>query len=376
MSQPWGSSARRPNRRARSSSPTASGCTHRWCARGSRGSRPAPGAAVARMCTATLLTWSPRPKNTTCPTTVPAVSFRVAVTSGRVALADDVLTASATPAVAMASTPRSPRRLVDLFMVVPPGPAAAFVRCHQYRRANRLSRVTAMSVRSNAVRCDHDRHGRPDRGPVRPVGGQQGALDAPVEGALRRGHHLRALHRVRRLRDRVPARRHRLRARAGRLQAVPPRGGARARQLHPRREGLHVVHPGLPPVPQPGSRRPTSTSSPACRQPDEPSGIYQDILLTRASDDMVHQIGQDGGLRVGAAHLGARPRLHRRRPHLLPRGRRRRTGTSSWKAIPGVATNKEEVLAGAGSRYTYSANTLALHEALERGLHRSSRSSA
>ena len=29
-------------------------------------------------------------------------------------------------------------------------------------------------------------------------------------------------------------------------------------------------------------------------------------------------------LRVGAAHLGARPRLHRRRPHLLPRGRRRR----------------------------------------------------
>src|SRR5215203_1649896 len=32
------------------------------------------------------------------------------------------------------------------------------------------------------------------------------------------------------------------------------------------------------------------------RQPDEPSGIYQDILLTRASDDMVHQMGQDGGL--------------------------------------------------------------------------------
>ena len=30
------------------------------------------------------------------------------------------------------------------------------------------------------------------------------------------------------------------------------------------------------------------------------SGIYQDILLTRASDDMVHKMGQDGGLRVGA----------------------------------------------------------------------------
>ena len=29
---------------------------------------------------------------------------------------------------------------------------------------------------------------------------------------------------------------------------------------------------------------------------DEVAGIYQDILLTRASDDMVHQMGQDGGL--------------------------------------------------------------------------------
>jgi coenzyme F420 hydrogenase subunit beta len=39
-------------------------------------------------------------------------------------------------------------------------------------------------------------------------------------------------------------------------------------------------------------------------------------------------------------------------------------------AIPGVATNREEVLAGAGSRYTYSANTLAMDEAKERGLKR------
>ena len=34
-----------------------------------------------------------------------------------------------------------------------------------------------------------------------------------------------------------------------------------------------------------------------------------------------------------------------------------------WKAIPGVAATTEEFLAAAGSRYTYSANTLAVKEA-------------
>ena len=103
------------------------------------------------------------------------------------------------------------------------------------------------------VRCEHDRHGGARRRPVRPVRREQGAVDAPVEGALRRGHHVRALHRLRRLRHRLPARRHRLRARAGRLQALPPRGGAGSRQLHPRREGLHVLHPGLPALPRLGA---------------------------------------------------------------------------------------------------------------------------
>jgi hypothetical protein len=32
------------------------------------------------------------------------------------------------------------------------------------------------------------------------------------------------------------------------------------------------------------------------RAEDEVAGIYSDIMLTRASDDMVHQMGQDGGL--------------------------------------------------------------------------------
>ena len=97
------------------------------------------------------------------------------------------------------------------------------------------------------------------------------------------------------LRHRLPARRHRLRARTRRLQAVPPRGGARARRLHPRPEGLHLVHPGLPSLPGLGAQADEHLFA-RVRQPEEAAGIYQDVLLTRASDDMVHQMGQDGGL--------------------------------------------------------------------------------
>ena len=40
---------------------------------------------------------------------------------------------------------------------------------------------------------------------------------------------------------------------------------------------------------------------------------------------------------------------------------------TSWKAVPAVARTRDEVLATAGSRYTYSANTLAYAEAVEGG---------
>jgi coenzyme F420 hydrogenase subunit beta len=101
------------------------------------------------------------------------------------------------------------------------------------------------------------------------------------------------------------------------------------------------------------------------RDPEDPVGVYQDILLTRAADDTVHRVGQDGGL-VSAILLwlldndyidGALV------SYLEGDG-------SSWVAKPGVATTHDEVLAAAGSRYTYSANTLAVREATERGLER------
>ena len=102
------------------------------------------------------------------------------------------------------------------------------------------------------------------------------------------------------------------------------------------------------------------------RADDEVAGIYSDILLTRASDDMVHRMGQDGGL-VSALLIWALENdyIDGALTSYLEGG-----DAATWKAIPGVATTRDEVLAGAGSRYTYSANTLALDEAKERGLSR------
>jgi coenzyme F420 hydrogenase subunit beta len=43
---------------------------------------------------------------------------------------------------------------------------------------------------------------------------------------------------------------------------------------------------------------------------------------------------------------------------------------SSWKAVPGIARTREEILAASGSRYTYSANTLAYIHAVADGYER------
>ena len=99
------------------------------------------------------------------------------------------------------------------------------------------------------------------------------------------------------------------------------------------------------------------------REPDEMSGIYRDILLVRAADDGVYENGQDGGLVSAILIWCLQNNIIDGDLVSMLEG-----GASGWKALPGVATNTEEVLASAGSRYTYSANTIAYDEAVERGL--------
>src|SRR3954451_5118957 len=101
------------------------------------------------------------------------------------------------------------------------------------------------------------------------------------------------------------------------------------------------------------------------REQDELSGVYQDVLLTRASEDHVHDVGQDGGF-VSAMLIWLLDNdyIDGALVSYLE------GDAGDWKAKPGVAANREEVLASAGSRYTYSANTLAVGEAAEGGVAR------
>jgi coenzyme F420 hydrogenase subunit beta len=101
------------------------------------------------------------------------------------------------------------------------------------------------------------------------------------------------------------------------------------------------------------------------RRADEVAGVSKDIILARAAEPEVLQRGQDGGL-VSAMLIWALEHDvvdAALVSYLEGDGR-------TWKAVPGLARTREEVLAAAGSRYTYSANTLAYAEAVAAGAER------
>ena len=101
------------------------------------------------------------------------------------------------------------------------------------------------------------------------------------------------------------------------------------------------------------------------REPDELDGVSKDIFLARAADPELHERGQDGGL-VSAILLWCldNDRIDAALVSMLE------GDGSTWKAVPGLARTRDEILAAAGSRYTYSANTLAYYDAVESGAER------
>ncbi len=101
------------------------------------------------------------------------------------------------------------------------------------------------------------------------------------------------------------------------------------------------------------------------RNDDEMYGQYRQLLLVRAADDHTHTKGQDGGF-VSAMLIWL---LKNDYIDAALTSFLEGDGTS-WKAMPGLARTPEEVIAAAGSRYTYSANTLAFKDAAEAGLNR------
>ena len=88
-----------------------------------------------------------------------------------------------------------------------------------------------------------------------------------------------------------------------------------------------------------------------------------DVVLARALDPAVAGAGQDGGL-VSALLIYALEN------DLVDAALVSGVDDATWRAVPRVARTRADVLASAGSRYTYSANLLAYHDAVEGGAER------
>jgi coenzyme F420 hydrogenase subunit beta len=126
--------------------------------------------------------------------------------------------------------------------------------------------------------------------------------------------------------------------------------------------GLRHLHPRLPAVPQLGVRpRPGAVRSGAVGR--RALRHRRSILLTRTTDAAIAKVGQDGGLVSTLLVWGLETeRIDGALTSQIV------TERGPFDADPVVVTDREGVLATAGSRYTYSANPLAMADAEEQGL--------
>jgi coenzyme F420 hydrogenase subunit beta len=101
------------------------------------------------------------------------------------------------------------------------------------------------------------------------------------------------------------------------------------------------------------------------RTEDEVAGIAMDVVLARATDPEIRAVGQDGGFVTALLVFALEHDLIDAALVSALEG-----DGSTWKAVPAVARSRAELLATAGSRYTYSANPMAYAEAIDGGAER------
>lgn len=95
------------------------------------------------------------------------------------------------------------------------------------------------------------------------------------------------------------------------------------------------------------------------RDQDEPAGPYIYKVLARAADAGVLEAGQDGGVVTGLIAWGLETGELDGAVVAAP------SADVAWLDEPRVVTTKDELLAAAGSRYTYCATPLALQKVAE-----------